>query len=253
MEPPAIEIKNLSYRYEDGTKGLNHVTLDIQKGESIALLGPNGAGKSTLLQCIPHILKPTKGEIKVLGQKVQDNESWVRRKVSIVFQDPHDQLFMPTVFEDVAFGPMQLEICNKNSINEVVRESLKKVGLMGKEEKGSHDLSFGQKKRIAVATVLSMNPEIVLLDEPVSNLDPGARENMIELLQQIDKTKIIASNDIEMVLQTCNKAIILQNGELKNQGPAKELLTDNQLLKQYGLRVPSIIKALGKEGLKHLK
>ncbi|RZN61751.1 energy-coupling factor ABC transporter ATP-binding protein [Methanonatronarchaeum sp. AMET6-2] len=249
----ALEIKNLHYRYEDGTKGLRGINLDVEKGESIALLGPNGAGKSTLLQCIPHVLQPTEGHIKVLGKKAMGNESWVRRKVSIVFQDPHDQLFMPTVFEDVAFGPLQLEICDKNSINEVVEEALKKVGLDGKEKKGSHDLSFGQKKRIAVATVLSMNPEVVLLDEPVSNLDPGARENMIELLQQIEKTKIIASNDIEMVLQTCEKAVILENGELKEQGPSTELLTDNQLLKKYGLRVPSIIKAMGKEGLKHLK
>ncbi|OUJ18272.1 Energy-coupling factor transporter ATP-binding protein EcfA2 [Methanonatronarchaeum thermophilum] len=253
MKKPAIQLKNISYTYDDGTTGLKNITLNIKKGESIALLGPNGAGKSTLLQSIPHILKPTQGEIKVLGHKVKNNEEWVRRKVSIVFQDPHDQLFMPTVFEDIAFGPMQLEICNKNSIEEIVKESLKKVGLPGKEQKGSHDLSFGQKKRIALATVLSMNPEIVLLDEPVSNLDPGARENMIKLLKQIDKTKIIASNDIEMVLQTCSKAIILQNGELKKQGPAEKILTDNQLLKKYGLRVPSIIKALGKEGLKHLK
>jgi cobalt/nickel transport system ATP-binding protein len=199
---PAICIRDLSYTYPDGTEALKEVSLEISRGESVALLGPNGAGKSTLTLHLNGILKGKEGSVEIFGDKIGEADlKKIRKRVGIVFQDPDDQLFMPTLFDDLAFGPMNLEL-PQDEVKERVEIALRKVGLSGFEDRMPHHLSFGQKKRAAFAAVLSMEPDILVLDEPTLNLDPRSRFEVIHVIEELHKegkTIIIATHDVNAV------------------------------------------------------
>lgn len=238
----AIKIKKLEYTYPDGTKALKGIDLSISEGESIGVIGPNGAGKSTLLLHLNGILQGN-GQVKIMGLDIIDrNLDIIRTKVGLVFQDPENQLFMPTVFDDVAFGPANAGL-KKEKVKSLVKEALQEVDMASSVNRISHHLSFGEKKRISIATVLSMKPEIMALDEPTSNLDPKAREDLIRLLRNMDRTKIIASHDLDMILDTCNRAVILDRGIIVADGGAKEILSNATLLKKHNLLLPLCLKS----------
>lgn len=243
-----IEVKGLEYTYPDGTQALKGVSLEIFEGESVALIGPNGAGKSTLLLHLNGVLKGGSGSVKVLGKELDGkNLKEIRGKVGLVFQDPDDQLFCSTVFDDVAFGPLNMGY-PEQVVLERVQWALQQVGMGGYEGRCPHHLSFGEKKRISIATVLSMEPEILALDEPTSNLDPQARRGLMELLQQLPLTKIIASHDMEMVSETCRRAVLLFQGQVVADGSSKEILTDVELLEMHDLEPPPVVRILKQMG-----
>jgi len=229
-----IRVDNLSFCYPDGQQALTDVNLTIYHGDTVALIGPNGAGKSTLLLHLNGILH-SNGVVKVFGRPVDDkNLRWVRSKVGLVFQNPDDQLFSPTVFDDVAFGPINLGY-SEAKVRELVTIALDWVGMIGYERRSPHHLSVGEKKRIAIATVLSMNPEILAIDEPTSNLDPASKWSLIELLRGLAITKIIASHDLELVQALCHRAIVLDRGVVIADGATSHILADTPLLMAHGL------------------
>ena len=229
-----IRVDNLSFCYPDGQQALTDVNLTIYQGDTVALIGPNGAGKSTLLLHLNGILH-SNGVVKVFGKPVDDkNLRWVRSKVGLVFQNPDDQLFSPTVFDDVAFGPINLGY-SEAKVRELVTTALDWVGMTGYERRSPHHLSVGEKKRIAIATVLSMNPAILAIDEPTSNLDPGSKWSLIELLRGLAITKVIASHDLELVQALCQRAIVLDRGEVIADGATSYILADMPLLMAHGL------------------
>ena len=237
----AINIENLKYTYPDGTKALKGINLRIFEGESIGLIGPNGAGKSTLLLHLNGILRGS-GKVKIMGLEIKNgNLDIIRRKVGLVFQDPEDQLFMPTVFDDVAFGPINMGL-KIEDIKLLTKEALQKVDMLCSADRVSHHLSFGEKKKVSIATVLSMKPEIMALDEPTSNLDPKARCDFIQLLKSIDRTKIIASHDLDMILETCNRIIVLDKGIIVTTGITKGILSNASLLERHNLLPPFCLR-----------
>lgn len=230
----AVEIRDLSFSYPDGQPGLKHINLIVNVGENVALIGPNGAGKSTLLLHLNGILRGN-STVKIFGLRVEEkNLKEIRRKVGLVFQDPEDQLFSPTVFDDVAFGPMNMGYC-ESEVRRRVTEALKSVGMTGYEQRSPHHLSIGEKKRIAIATVLSLSPELLVLDEPSSNLDPRSKWNLIGLLRRLPKTKTIATHDLELVKALCQRTVILDKGEIVADGITEKILDDVSLLKAHGL------------------
>ena len=246
-----IEIKNLEYTYPDGTKALNGVDLEVSKGESVALIGPNGAGKSTLLLHLNGILNGN-GSVKILVRNlIGKNIREIRNKVGVVFQDPDNQLFSPTVFDDVAFGPINMG-CSQKMVKEKVKDALRQVKMEEYKDRCPHHLSFGEKKRISLATVLSMNPEILALDEPTSNLDPVSRRNMIRLFHELKLTKVIATHDMEMVSEVCKRAILLSQGRIVADGKVSEILTNEELLKNHGLEPPPLVRFLKQMGYKDI-
>jgi cobalt/nickel transport system ATP-binding protein len=229
-----VNIENLSYRYPDGQKALDELSLKINRNETVGLLGPNGAGKSTLLLHFNGILH-SNGAIKVLSRPVNDNNlKFIRSKVGLVFQNPDDQLFSPTVFDDVAFGPLNMGYSQENVL-QTVKHSLELVGMAGYEKRSPHHLSWGERKRIAIAAVLAMSPEILVLDEPSSNLDPRSKWSLISLLKKLPLTKIIASHDLELVKALCQRVIVLDHGRIVADGTRDEILTDVRLLAAHGL------------------
>lgn len=234
-----IEIKNLDYTYPDGTKALCGLDLTVSKGESIGLIGPNGAGKSTLLLHLNGILQTNgKGKVTVLGKEINGNNlNHIRSKIGLVFQDPEDQLFMPTVFDNVAFGPIN-NGAGKAEIQSLVKNALMEVDMEDSSTRCAHHLSFGEKKKIALATVLSMNLDILVLDEPTSNLDPHARRHLIELLKDFKITKIIAGHDLEMILDVCSRVIVLYKGRMIANGNPREILGNKLLMESHGLEIP---------------
>ncbi|HEY82803.1 MAG TPA: ATP-binding cassette domain-containing protein [Dehalococcoidia bacterium] len=231
----AIRIEKLSFSYPDGHQALAGVSLVIGRGESVGIAGPNGAGKSTLLLHLNGILRSDDGAVKVLGQPVDDkNLRWIRSKVGLVFQDPDDQLFSPTVFDDVAFGPINMGY-TASEVKEAVARALDWVGMKGCEERSCHHLSFGEKKRVSLATVLAMDPEILVLDEPTSNLDPAGKWALISLLKKLAVTKIVATHDLEMMQALCQRIVLLDQGQVVAEGPAEKILADKDLLAAHGL------------------
>lgn len=233
----AIEIINLEYSYPDKTKALNGINLEIMQGESVALVGANGAGKSTLLLHLNGINRG-QGKINILGLPMEDkNLKKIRSLVGMVFQNPDDQLFLPTVFDDVSFGPMNMGL-DKEEVKRRTEKALQAVGMADFAHKLPHHLSFGQKKRISIATVLSMEPEILVLDEPTSNLDPRNRRNLVELLKGFSTTKIIATHDMGMVADICQRVVIMAGGQVVADGSVEEMLTNQELLDKYGLESP---------------
>ncbi len=234
---PAVEIESLRFSYPDGTQALRGVDLVIEEGESVGVVGPNGAGKSTFLQHLNGILTG-EGTIRIFGLPVtKKNLREIRRRVGLVFQDPADQLFSATVFDDVAFGPLNMGLSKERVIAEV-RRALDEVGIEGVDRKSAHHLSLGQQKRVAMATVLSMRPDLLVLDEPSSNLDPKARRELAELLQGLKVTKIVVTHDLPFVFQICDRVVVFGEGRVVADGDAFQILSDEALLAKHGLELP---------------
>jgi cobalt/nickel transport system ATP-binding protein len=232
-----IEIKGLCYSYPDGSKALEGVDLEILEGESVGIVGPNGAGKSTLLLHLNGILRGN-SSIKIAGLEVRDeNLPKIRGMVGVVFQSPDDQLFMPTVFDDVSFGPINM-MMDEQEVRSSVKEALEEVEMADASGRSSHHLSFGEKKRVSVASVLSMNPKILALDEPTSNLDPRSRRHLINLLKNFDITKVIATHDLGLVREICQRSIILDKGRIVADGPTDGILSNKKLLESHSLESP---------------
>ncbi len=229
-----IRVDNLSFCYPDGQQALTNINLTIYHGESVALIGPNGAGKSTLLLHLNGILR-SDGVVKIFSKLVDDkNLRWVRSKVGLVFQNPDDQLFSPTVFDDVAFGPINMGY-SEAEVQRCVTRALDWVGMTGYEQRSPHHLSLGEKKRVAIATVLSMNPEILVIDEPTSNLDPGSKWSLIELLGGLSVTKIIATHDLELVEALCQRVIVFDDGHIVADAATDHILVNKPLLVAHRL------------------
>ncbi len=243
----AIEVRNLHYHYGEGTRALRGVSISIAEGECVGLIGPNGAGKSTLLLHLNGLLPESwKGDSTVCvdGCPVgPETLHEVRRKVGFLFQDPNDQLFCPTVYEDVAFGPQQLGL-GEPEVRRRVAESLAKTGLAGFENRTPHHLSVGEKRRVCLAGVLACEPSILVLDEPTSSLDPKGRRELKELLRQISITKLIATHDLELVVELCSRVIVLDEGAVVAEGPTVGLLSDEELMVRHSLERPHILRHL---------
>lgn len=232
-----IRLDNVTYAYPDGRRALDAVTLSFRRGESVALIGPNGAGKSTLLLHLNGILAG-EGRVTVSGEAVtEDNLKEVRRTVGLVFQNPDDQLFSATVFDDVAFGPLNLG-WPEERVRSAAFEALEKVGLAGFAERAPHHLSFGERKRVAIASVLVMDPAVIIMDEPGSNLDPGAKWRLIGLLRSLPVTRIVATHDLELVNALCGRVVVMDAGRVVADGPAEEILKDRPLLAAHDLVRP---------------
>jgi cobalt/nickel transport system ATP-binding protein len=238
MSHHKVEVKNLQHIYPDGTVALHDVSFLIRHGESVAIIGANGAGKSTLLLHLNGYLPATSGEIVIGDAKLaKENLVQIRRTVGMVFQDPDDQLFMPTVFDDVAFGPLNMGLSAKE-VETRVMDALHRVEAADLRDKPPYHLSGGEKKRVAIATVLSMLPEILVLDEPTNGLDPHARRQLIALLQVFHHTRIVTSHDLDMVLELCERTIVLQEGRVMADGPTLDIFADEELLKTCRLEKP---------------
>jgi cobalt/nickel transport system ATP-binding protein len=230
----------LGYAYPDGHVALTGVDLTVTRGERVALLGPNGAGKTTLVLHLNGILSGGGGSVAVGGLAVGRDRSTlaeIRRRVGIVFQDPDDQLFLPTVGEDVAFGPANLGLRGQ-ALADRVDEALAAVGMTEHRDRAPHHLSFGQRRRVAVATVLAMRPEILVLDEPSSNLDPAARRELAEILRGLPVTLLMVTHDLPYALELCVRSVIIDAGRIVADGPTGELLADDALLAQHRLELP---------------
>lgn len=241
--PIVLEIDDLGYVYPDGTEALTGLSMRVRRGERIALLGPNGAGKSTLILHLNGILMAAAGAVRVAGTPItRHTVREVRAKVGLVFQDPDDQLFMTSVHDDVAFGPLNAGL-TRSEADHRVHDALHAVGLADVATKPGQHLSFGQKKRVALATVLSMSPDILVLDEPTSNLDPRAKRHMLELLGSMDATMIVATHDMELAWRLCSRAVIVDAGRLVADGPVTEILRNGPLLEAHGLELPASLRA----------
>ena len=228
-----IEIDHLSYHYPDGTPALKEVQLEIFQGESVAILGPNGAGKSTLLYHLNGTFIGN-GKVTILGLPlVKANLKEIRRRVGLVFQNPDDQLFCPTVYEDVAFGPLNMGL-PPEKVRYQVERALDLVGLQGFERRSAHHLSEGEKKRVALATVLAMDSEILALDEPTDNLDPAGSQALVERIRQFSQTKVIITHHLPLAMDLCTRAVFLQAGRKVEDLPMERLLENRDLLERFG-------------------
>jgi cobalt/nickel transport system ATP-binding protein len=257
---PAVRVCGLEYRYPDGKEALRGVDLTIQLGESVAIVGPNGAGKSTLLLHLNGLLpgKPrgTIGHAHALGGDAREgrrlarpsvwidglevndrNAAEVRGRVGLVFQDPDDQLFCNTVIEDVAFGPLNQGI-RPGEARRIALECLAQVDLQAEAERAPHHLSFGERKRACLAGVLACRPSVLVLDEPSANLDPRGRRRFISLIQDLSCTKLIATHDLELVLELCPRTVLLDSGRVVTDGPSRDVLGDAELMDAHGLEQP---------------
>jgi len=233
----SIEVENLSFAYPDGHSALLDVSLHIEPCEKVALVGPNGAGKSTLILHLNGILNG-QGELCVAGLPViKENLGRVRARVGLVFQSPDDQLFSPTVYDDVAFGPLYQGL-PPEEVQACVDEALETVGMGDFSHRVSHHLSVGEKKRIAIATVLSMQPEVLVLDEPTAGLDPRARRALINLLHDLPITMLVSTHDMQMVSELFPRMVIMDGGEIVADGPTKSLMEDETMLNAHGLEKP---------------
>jgi cobalt/nickel transport system ATP-binding protein len=234
-----IEVHRLSHAYPGGVLALEALSLHVSAGETVGLVGPNGAGKTTLFLCLGGVLRVKPGVIRVAG--LDPGTSADRRRlpchVGIIFQNSDDQLFNTTVFDDVAFGPLNLGL-RPDEVRGRVAEALERVGLQGFEQRVPFHLSGGEQRRAALAGVLAMRPAILLLDEPSLHLDPRGRRELIALLNGLPDTKVIASHDLEMILQACDRVLVLDRGRLVADGPARKLLADGSLMDAHGLEVP---------------
>ncbi len=240
-----IETKDISYKYPDGTLALKNVNFQAPKGKIVALLGPNGAGKSTLFLHFNGILRPTSGAVMVNSDILTYDKKdlmKVRQKVGIVFQNPDDQLFAPTVQEDVAFGPLNMGL-DPDEVEKRVAEALKRVGMEGFEKKPPHHLSGGQKKRVAIAGILAMRPEIMVLDEPTSGLDPKGASHILRILYNLNKegmSIVISTHDVDLVPLYASKVYIISEGQIIKEGTAENVFGDVETIRGVNLRLPRI-------------
>lgn len=238
MSHHIIEAKDVCFTYPDGIEVLNSISFLITHGESVAIIGSNGVGKSTLLLHLNGYFLPTKGEIEIGGYPItKKNLAIIRRSVGMVFQNSDDQLFMPTVFDDIAFGPLNLGL-SRDKVTSLVNNALNQVNASHLRERPPHKLSGGEKRTIAIASVLSMEPDILVMDEPSSNLDPRARRELINLLKSFEHTKIIATHDLDMVLDLCERTLIMHQGRIVTDAPTGEVMQNEPLLLKYGLEKP---------------
>lgn len=239
--PKAIEIKNFSYKYPDGTAALSDISLSVEHGQKVALIGPNGAGKSTLLLAMAGFVKGD-GKVFIDGLELnKENLKKIRTSLGSCLENPDDQLFMPTLFDDVAFGPLNMGL-TAEEVKKRVADALMIVGLTGMADKAPHHLSAGQKRAAAIATILSMSPKIITLDEPNSSLDPRNRNNLIKLLRTLSQTLIIATCNMDFAAELADRAVLLDNGRIVADGDAKEIMWDSELMTQHGLEVPDKIQ-----------
>ncbi len=234
----SLEVSGLAFAYPDGHQALFGVDLRVEKGERVAVLGPNGAGKTTLVLHLNGVLSGGAGTVRVAGLPVvKEHLREVRRRVGIVFQDPDDQLFMPTVREDVAFGPRNLGLRGA-ALDTAVADALEQVGMAEHADRPPHHLSFGQRRRVAVATVLAMHPEILVLDEPSSNLDPASRRELADILRALDVTVLMVTHDLPYALELCPRSVVLSDGRVVADGTTYDVLTDDALMSEHRLELP---------------
>jgi len=237
--PQAVEIENFSYDYPDGTKALVNINLTIAHGEKVAIIGPNGAGKSTLLLAMSAFLKGT-GTISIDGIEASaKNAKKIRSVLGLVMQNPDEQLFMPTLFDDVAFGPMNMAL-DESEVKKRTADALKTVGLEGMEKKPPHHLSGGQKRSAAIATILSMDPKIITMDEPEASLDPRTRNKLTDLLKSLSQTLIIATCNMNFAAGLCERAVLMDEGRIIADGDARKIMSDAKLMQTHGLEAASI-------------
>jgi cobalt/nickel transport system ATP-binding protein len=233
-----LEVSGLAFAYPDGHQALFGVDLAVERGERVAVLGPNGAGKTTLVLHLNGVLSGGLGSVHVAGMPVvKENLREVRRRVGIVFQDPDDQLFMPSVAEDVAFGPANLGLRGEE-LQARVDRALDLVGMLELADRPPSHLSFGQRRRVAVATVLAMEPEILVLDEPSSNLDPASRRELSEILLSLDLTLLMVTHDLPYALELCPRSVVLDRGVIAADGPTRDILCDEALMAAHRLELP---------------
>lgn len=238
MSHHIVNFNGVYYKYSDGTQALKGVTFHITHGESVGIVGANGAGKSTILMQMNGYILPSSGSVTIGDfELTQKTRAEIRKKVGVVFQNPDDQLFMPTVYEDVAFGPLNLGI-EPEKVQERVEAALKTVGCYDIKDKPPHHLSGGQKRAVSIATVIVMDPDILVMDEPSSNLDPKSRRYLIGLLNRFEHTKIIATHDLDLILEVCKRCIVIKDGIVAADGPAEKILTDKTLLEDNNLELP---------------
>jgi cobalt/nickel transport system ATP-binding protein len=243
VHDPAVRADGLTYTYPGGRTALAGVSLAVAPGESVGLVGPNGAGKTTLFLCLGGVLAVPAGAARVggLDPGVPAERRLLFTRVGLVFQDSDDQIFNATVFDDVAFGPLNLGL-PAGEVKQRVAEALARVGLAGFEGRVPFHLSAGEKRRVALAGVLAMRPEVLLLDEPSTHLDPRGRRELIRLVQGIPAARVLASHDLELVLETCRRVLLLDGGRLAADGPARTLLADAALMAAHGLEVPHSLR-----------
>ncbi len=238
---PAVAITDLKFSYPDGRLALSGVELSLEPGEKVAILGPNGAGKSTLLLHLNGLLYGGSGSVTILGRQVQEGDKSglqeIRAMVGVVFQDPDDQLFSPSVRDDVAFGPIYMGLPGEE-VNARVSEALSQVGMEGYEDRMPFHLSGGEKKRAAIASVLSMHPQVLALDEPSAGLDPRARRGLIQLLDRLEQTIIVTTHDMHMVKDIFPRVVIMDGGKVVADAPTYDILDDQTLLEKHGLELP---------------
>ena len=233
-----VNMQKVSYDYPDNTPALRGVSFSLGQGETVALIGGNGAGKSTLLSILLGIMFPTAGSVEIHGEKLtRKTAGTLRRSLGMVFQNPDDQLFMPTVYDDIAFGPLNAGM-SQTETEVVVKEMLDKVGAAHLCRRSSHRLSIGEKRTVAIAAVLALMPEILVMDEPTAGLDPWSRRRLIELLGQFGHTKLVATHDMDFALEVCGRVLVLQNGQIVADGPARDILGNRELLESCRLELP---------------
>ena len=237
-QEPVLHVHELRFSYPDGREALTGVTMHVDPGEKVALVGPNGAGKSTLMLHFNGILKPTAGRIRVDGMDViKENLGTIRARVGLVFQNPDDQLFSTTVYEDVAFGPLHMGY-PEAEVRRRVQVALETVGIASFAPRMPHHLSVGERKRVAVATVLAMDPSILVLDEPTAGLDPRGRRSLINLLRDLDATMLVSTHDMQLVAEIFERTIVLDGGLVVADGPTREIMSDAVFLEAHGLEAP---------------
>ncbi len=243
MSHHITEVKDLHYIYPDGHRAVNGISFTIHHGESVGIIGANGAGKSTLLMLLMGIIFPCVGEVRV-GEVLMTKKTLplIRHKMGMVFQDPDDQLFMTSVYDDVAFGPRNCKLDEKE-VEKRVLQALEMVGILHLKDRAPFKLSGGEKRAAAIASVLSMQPDILVMDEPTAALDPKSRRRIMKLLQGFEHTKIITSHDLDMVFELCKRTIVIKNGEIAADGPTSEILVNEELMDACGLEIPLALQS----------
>lgn len=238
-----MNLTEVTYAYPDGIRAIEKIDLRVRTGERVALVGPNGAGKSTLLKIMAALLFPTDGSVEIMGEELtKKNAERLRRHIGFLFQDPDDQIFMPTVWDDVAFGPINMQL-DADEVGARVRDAMRMAGIEGYEQRVPHHLSFGEKKRVAIAGVLAMRSPILLLDEPTANLDPQGRMELMNLLAEIDGTIVLATHDLSVAFELADRAVVLKREKIFD-GDFRKIVDDSETLRKANLELPSLCQLM---------